>query len=144
MHVCYIPTVHCNYYESLFKVFVWKLDLLKMYKRLECGDSKLQSNNCTLSNYPKQTYFLRILEQLFLEHLTDEPDILFWEIYLKICIYTILTAEPGILFWEIYLKISIYTIFCTSSRLDILKLKTNQEEVILRYQKTVLCLMSFW
>ena len=42
-------------------------NLLIIYERRECSDSRLLSNNHTLSQPLKQIYFYEILQQLFLE-----------------------------------------------------------------------------
>ena len=64
VHVYHIRTAHCDYYESPFLI---------IHERLECPDSKLRSDNCTLSHYLKQICLMGILEQLFR---TAEPDII--------------------------------------------------------------------
>ena len=52
-------------------------------------DSKLQSNNHTLSYYLNRPISLEFLDNYSSKHLTAEPDILFWGICLYVCIFAI-------------------------------------------------------
>ena len=74
-----------------FKIVGWKSNLIIIYERLECSDSKLLSNNHTLSHYLKhRPIWLEFWNSHFSQHLTAAPDILFWEICMYVCIFTIL------------------------------------------------------
>ena len=54
-----MPVYSCSSQWLLWissKIFAWKSDLLIIHERLECCDSKLESNNHTLSHVSRQLF----------------------------------------------------------------------------------------